>query len=242
LSGSTGHPDGKKIAQTARALSSLIGRYQLPTDEVVNRALTAMTAGDRSSKTVPASGFKSGSRAERLQPEVMALREFIGQQRTELKDALDTLKSLIGRSTAESDPGDRPGPERARSADPMQVIAFSLPMEEGQKAARLKVFYPLKKRAATETGFRISLLLSMERMGPIRADIFAHQKNLEIKFSTETEPARLHIGDHLKRLGDLLDGHFETVNLTATVDAKTIAAFEYEDLELSGNRLVNLKA
>ncbi len=242
LSDSAGQPDGKKMAQTARALRSLVGRYQLPADEAVNRALTTITAGNRSSKTLPASGLKSGSLAERLQPELVVLREFIGQQRTELKEALDTLKALIGRSTAESDPGDRPGPERARSADPMQVIAFSLPMEEGQKAARLKVFYPLKKRAATETGFRISLLLSMERMGPIRVDLFTHQKNLEIKFSTETEPARLHIGAHLKRLEDLLDGHFETVNLTAAVDAKTIAAFEYEDLELSGNQLVDLKA
>ncbi|MCP3953092.1 MAG: flagellar hook-length control protein FliK [Desulfobacterales bacterium] len=242
LSNSAAHPEGKSLAKTARAFRSLVGRHQLPVDEAVKRALTAMTAEARSSKTASPSGLKSAHPSERLQTELMVLREFIGQQRAELNETLDILKALSGRATTYADPGDWSGPEKARGADPVQVVAFTLPMEDDQKPTRLKVFYPLKKRASTETGFRISLLLSMERMGPIRADIFTRRKTLEIKFSTETEPARRYIGDHLSRLSKLLDGHFETVNLTAAVDDKTIAAFEYEDLGLSDNRLVNLKA
>jgi hypothetical protein len=234
--------DKTTLARTVRALRSLIGQHQLPAGDGVARALTSLTTADRASRPGPAPVSKSGPISERLLQDLGVLREFIGQQRTGLHETLDILRALIGRTATETDPGDRAGPERARGADPVQVIAFSLPMEEGQKPARLKVFYQSKKRSAAETGFRISLLLSMARMGPIRADIFAHPKHLDIKFSTENEPARLFIGNHLGRLGDFLDAYYDNINLTAAVDAKTIAAFEYEDLELSDDRLVDLKA
>ncbi len=173
--------------------------------------------------------------------DLVLLREFVDQQKTELNQSLILLRNLLGRTETEADRGDRHGSERSRAADPVQVIAFSLPLEDGKKAARLKVYYPLKRDNRTQPGFRISLLLSMDRMGRIRSDIFKHSRNLDIRFSTESEITRRHIGEHINRLGDLLRNQFETVNLSTAVDTKTITAFEYEDLELSDDRMVDLQ-
>ena len=239
----TGRPDGKSLAAAVRNLRAVIARHQLPAGETVSRALTTVAAREPSAgRAAMETALKSAPLAERRHQELLVLREFIGQQRAELNETLDMMKTLLNRAAKEADPVDRPGSDRGRGTDPMQVITFSLPMEEGQKAARLKVFYPSKRRAAADSPFRISLLLSLDRMGPIRADISAYRKNLEIKFSTESESARRHIGDHFNLLRKLLSVHFETVNLTAAVDEKTLTAFEFEDLELSPDRLVDLKA
>jgi len=235
-------PAGKKLSNTVRALQVLIDRNQMPTGDAVDRALVSLAAPRPSPGITTVAALKPSIVSENLLMDLAALREFISLQKTELSETMETLRGLLGKTDSETDTGDRYGPDRGRGADPLQVITFTLPMEEGQKPARLKVFYPFKKSASTGAGFRISLLLSMERMGPLRADIFTHQNNLEVKFSAENEHVRRYIDGHLNRLGDLLKGPFETVNLTATVDEKNIAAFEYEDLELSGDRLVDLKA
>lgn len=235
-------PPGKKLSRAVRTLQVLIERNQVPTGETVHRALASLATLQPTSGKALATPLGPGPLSENLLADLAVLREFINLQKTELSETLDLLRGLLGRTDAETETGDRPGTDRGRGTDALQVITFSLPMEEGQKPARLKVFYPLKKNAAAGTGFRISLLLSMERMGPVRADIFAYQQNLEVKFSTANESVRRHIDGHLSRLGDLLNGAFETVNLTAAVDEKNIAAFEYEDLEMSGDRLVDLQA
>jgi len=232
-------PAGKKLSKAAQSLQALIERNQIPTGETVNRALTSLASSGQLSG---AAALRPGALSEKWLTDLAILRDFITFQKAELNETLDLLRGLQGRADADPDTGDRPSPDRGRGTDPLQVIAFTLPVEEGQQPARLKVFYPLKKNAATGSGFRISLLLSMERMGPIRADIFAYQQNLEVKFNTATEAAQRFIDDHLSRLDDLLKGSFETINLSAAVDEKNIAAFEYEDLELAGDRLVDLQA
>ena len=241
-SNSDGHPNIKNAVKTIRSIKALIQQHPLPPGTEVIRALAEMEAWSLTAKTAPASAFQTTPFPERLIQEMIIVREFIDQQKTELNESLALLRTLHGRAEAEADTGDRPGSEKGRTADPMQVIAFSLPMEDGKKAARLKVFYPSKGRGSTQSGFRISLMLSMDRMGHIRADIFTNEKTLDIKFSTENEPTRIHIGAHLDQLGKLLNGHFEAVNLSAAVDEKSITAFEYEDLETTGDRMVDLQA
>jgi len=235
-------PPGKKLSRAVRTLQVLIERNHVPTGEAVHRALASLATPKPSSGTTSATALRPGPLSENLLADLAVLREFINFQKTELSETLDVLRGLRGWMDTETETGDRPGTDRGRGTDALQVITFTLPMEEGQKPARLKVFYPLKKDAAAGIGFRISLLLSMERMGPVRADIFAYQQKLEVKFSTANKSVRRHIDGHLSRLGDLLSGVFETVNLTAAVDEKNIAAFEYEDLDMSGDRLVDLQA
>ena len=235
-------PAARKPAQAARSLQTVIERHQLPTDEAVSRVITTLVSGKPATGKTPATIITSSPASETLRQDLVLLRDFIGLQKAALNEVMETLRGLSDRPDLDLETGDRPGSDRGRGTDPLQVIAFTLPMEEGRKPARLKVFYPLKRNASAGSGFRISLLLSMERMGSVRADILAHPKNLEVKFSTENETVCRHINSHLSHLGDLLEGAFETVNLTATVDDKNIAAFEYEDLELSGDRLVDLQA
>jgi len=235
-------PDIDKLVKIVRSLRSLIDRHRLPAGEKVDRALTTVESAALAPRTATAAALTSGRNLERLLPDLTLLREFIEFQRTELNDTLDILRNLAGRADTETETGDRPGSERGRPAEPVQVVTFSLPMEEGKKPARLKVLYPLKQNAAGGAGFRVSLLLSMDRMGSVRTDIYAHERHLDVNFSTETEPARRHIDGRLSRLRKILNGPFDTINLTTAVDEKSITAFEYEDLDLSDDRVVDLKA
>jgi len=234
-------PGCKKLSKAVRSLQALIERNQIPISENVKRTLASLTAPKSPSTVKSTATPASGPLPENLVADLAVLRDFITFQKTELTETLELLRGLLGRADTENETGDRPGSNR-RGADPLQVITFTLPMEAGQKPARLKVFYPLKKSASPGSGFRISLLLSMDRMGPLRADIFAYQQNLEVKFSTTNESARRHIDGHLNSLGNLLKGAFDTLTLTAAIDENNIAAFEYEDLEPSGDRLVDLQA
>jgi hypothetical protein len=49
--------------------------------------------------------------------------------------------------------------------DPFQVFSFVLPLKEDQKKAQLKLYCPKKKQNGSRAGFKISLLLDMDRIG-----------------------------------------------------------------------------
>jgi hypothetical protein len=124
---------------------------------------------------------------------------------------------------------------------PFQIFTFSLPLSDGSKKAKLKVYYPKKGRHRTKAGFQISLLLCMDRLGDIRADFFLLGQDLTITFFVTDSPAKRKIEEHGSSIKESLNPLFEQVLLKLVVSKKKIVDFEREDLTAAIDQRINLR-
>jgi len=127
------------------------------------------------------------------------------------------------------------------SAEPFQVFTYVLPLKDGDQTARLKLYYRKKQKKGFNNGFRISVLLSMNRLGDLRTDFFLLDKDLAITFFVKADSVKVKLRDNLLELEELLRGFFSQVRLKVIVSEKKVSAFDHEDLQLSGDRKVDLR-
>ena len=127
------------------------------------------------------------------------------------------------------------------TAEPFQVFTYLLPLNEEEQSARLKVYYQKKRHPGAEKGFRISLLLTLDRLGDLRADFFLLDKELSVNFFVKDDSTKLNLQNHLPELHELLHGFFDQIRLNVTVSEKKVTNFDHEDLQIAGQRRVDLR-
>ena len=127
------------------------------------------------------------------------------------------------------------------AAEPFQVFTYLLPLNEEEQSARLKVYYHKKRHPGAEKGFRISLLLTLDRLGDLRADFFLLDKELSVNFFVKDDSTKLNLQNHLPELHELLHGFFDQIRLNVTVSEKKVTNFDHEDLQIAGQRRVDLR-
>ncbi len=127
------------------------------------------------------------------------------------------------------------------SAEPFQVFSLALPLKEGEQTARLKVYFQKKQKSGANKGFRISLLLSLDRLGDLRTDFFLLDKDLTITFFVKEDSAKVKIQENFLELQELLHGFFNQILLKVSVSEKKVMDFDREDFPVSGDRQVDLR-
>jgi hypothetical protein len=127
------------------------------------------------------------------------------------------------------------------SAEPFQVFSYELPVKEDGQTARLKVYYQKKQKSDSSRGFRMSLLLSMDRLGDLRTDFFLLAKDLAITFYVKDDSVRLEFQENFMRLQELLQGFFNQILMKVIVSEKKISNFDREDFQVTSDRLVDLR-
>jgi hypothetical protein len=142
---------------------------------------------------------------------------------------LDHISHQQGRAAGQLDSG-----------EPFQIFSFVLPLKEDEQTARLKVYYQ-KKKSGADKGFRISLLLSLDRMGDLRTDFFLLDKDLAITFFVKEESVKAKIQENFLELQELLHGFFNQILLKVIVSEKKVADFDHEDRQVSGDSRVDLR-
>jgi hypothetical protein len=125
--------------------------------------------------------------------------------------------------------------------DPFQVFSFVLPLKEDQKKAHLKLYCPKKKQNGSRAGFKISLLLDMDRIGEIRTDFFLMKKDLSITFFVKDEISKKQFENHFEEIRESLNSLFDYLVLKAVVSEKKIQEFHHEDLGPDGDRQIDLR-
>jgi hypothetical protein len=125
--------------------------------------------------------------------------------------------------------------------DPYHVFSFALPLKENQQKAKLKFYYPRKKNIGSKTGFKISLLLDMDKIGEVRADFFLIKKDLSITFFVNDDTRKIKFEEHLDEVSDRLDPLFDYLILKTVVSAKKIQDFRREDLDLGSDKQIDLR-
>lgn len=159
---------------------------------------------------------------------------FTPRAQAALSNATDRLLSDIthqqGRAVGQLDSGES-----------FQFFSYELPLKEGNQTARLKVYYQKKQKSDSDRGFRMSLLLSMDRLGDLRTDFFLLAKDLTITFYVQNDSVGHGIHENATELQELLHGFFRQILIKVIVSEKKIADFEREDFQVSGDRLVDLR-
>ncbi len=151
-----------------------------------------------------------------------------------LNNSINSLLSDIthqqGRAVGQTD-----------SAELFQVFTYVLPLKEGEQTARLKVYYQKKRKAGSQRGSRISVLLALDRLGDLRTDFFLLEKDLTITFFVKEDPAKIKLQENFPELQELLHGFFNQILLRVIVSEKKVTDFDREDLKFAGDRRVDLR-
>ncbi len=190
-----------------------------------------------------------------LKPNLLLLKEYFQRpdvlKQTSDLQALDTLRRTVDNLLDNISNQQRGAVDKAASQslfqEPVQVFHFSLPLPENQPNARLKVYYNQKDKGkgkgGEKKGFKLSLLLSMERLGDIRTDFFLVKNNLNVTFFVKDFPVRHTIETRLKELHNALEKSFDALVLQVIVSQKKVVEFETEDLqpEIAATRMIDVK-
>jgi hypothetical protein len=125
--------------------------------------------------------------------------------------------------------------------DPYHVFSFTLPIKEDQQKAKLKFYYPKKNKNGSKAGFKISLLLELDKIGEVRADFFLIKKELSITFFVNDNSHRIKFEEHLGEINDRLAPFFDYLILKTVVSAKKIQDFQREDLDIGSDKQIDLR-
>jgi hypothetical protein len=125
--------------------------------------------------------------------------------------------------------------------DPYHVFSFTLPLKEDQHKAKLKFYYPKNNKNGSKAGFKISLLLDMDKIGEVRADFFLIKKELSITFFVKDESRKTKFEENRDEISDRLAPLFDYLILKTVVSAKKIQDFHREDLDLGSDKQIDLR-
>ena len=180
-----------------------------------------------------------------LKPVLFMLKEYLessdsifktldSKHLSSFKGTLDMLLADIGNQQSRAI-------NRHELPDPFQMFSFVLPLKEEQKKAQLKLYCPKKKQNGSQGGFKISLLLDMDRIGEVRSDFFLTEKDLSITFFVKDEVKKKQFENHFEEIRESLDSLFDYLVLKAVVSEQKIQEFHHEELDLGGDRQIDLR-
>ncbi len=113
-----------------------------------------------------------------------------------------------------------------REGDSFQIITHVIPFKAEKQPVQLKVFYSQKGPQRSEDCHqRVTLLLHMDQLGPVRADVVMAGRHLKIQFFVQRDAVRQRFEQQSDDIVKALQGLFEDVVLIASVSEKKIAQF-----------------
>ena len=127
------------------------------------------------------------------------------------------------------------------AADPFQVFTYLLPLEENDQIAKLKIYHQKKQNSGADKGFRLSLLLCLDRLGDLRTDFFLLDRDLSLTFFVKDDATKTDLQEKLGELHEFLQGSFDQIRLNVVVSKKKVKDFDSEDLQITRDRRVDLR-
>lgn len=180
-----------------------------------------------------------------LKPNLFIIREFIQNQESALKyldsRQLEAMKNMVERLIGNLDDQQS---KAMRQQEPDQTLFFTHMLylkDEGLKS-RLRVYYSRKKSGDSKTGTRISLLLTLDKLGEVRSDLFLIDSGLSINFYVASLKTETMISENLQKIhGDLSSG-FQPLNIKVTLSEERIREFDQEELVLDNDQTIDIRA
>jgi hypothetical protein len=127
------------------------------------------------------------------------------------------------------------------AAEPFYTIHVALPMADGRSAGTLKIAYRGRRPAGKPEGHRASLLLSLDRLGAVRADLLMLQRSLNVAVFVSDSATRERVERHVSEVQRALALFFETVGVQVSVSGARIARFATEEYRPVGEGQVDVR-
>ena len=238
---------GKDVSQISGQLKKFIEDAGIFYEKKLEKMMEPFVQGK---SELPAQVFSEISEIKNivnkdLKANLLVLREFLDAKDPALKmlDMKDPegLRKTVEKFLEEIAARQNDTGTRSMRSEAAQVYTYLLPMKELEEDAKVKVYYSKKKRSRTKEGFRVSLLLDMEKIGQIRTDFFLNGRSLTVDFSVSKFPIKEFLDEHLDGLKKVLGDIFENVSVNVVVSEKKISEFEFEDLTPLSSGLIDLK-
>ena len=182
---------------------------------------------------------------EDLKPNILRLKDFLDRNGLMLKilgtKNLEAIRSTVEKLLAEmvAQQGDTTVKhDRPESA---QTLTYALPLEESRQRAKLKLYYSKKNKEKPEEGFKVSLLLAMDKIGQIRTDFFLIDKDLNITFFVNDHKIKEYVDDNSEEIVASLRNHFKRLTLNVIISENEIEEFEIKDPGVMSAGIVDLR-
>lgn len=160
---------------------------------------------------------------------VQERREMAGLARA----AAEVLADIRAGQEALAPPGPR------ASALPVLHVALPMPADGGR--AGLKIAYGRRPTAGKEQGHRAAILLELDRMGAVRADLTLAGGRLAVAVFVSRADLRERVDRHASELCDALAPFFEQVAFQVSVSNRKIARFASEELRPGNETRVDVR-
>ncbi len=120
------------------------------------------------------------------------------------------------------------GPPSA-AADPFQMVHFPLPLPDERGRGELKIAYRRKPTAGKQEGRRAAILLQLDRIGAVRADLAMLGSSLEVSIFVGSAAVQDLIRRRVTEVHAALAPFFARVAVQVSVSSSKIAQFASED-------------
>ncbi len=113
-----------------------------------------------------------------------------------------------------------------REDDAFHIITHVIPFKKKKQPVQLKIFYSNKGfQRSRDSHQRVALLLHMDQLGPVRADLAMTGRHLKIQFFVQRDAVRQRFEQQSDDIVRALQGLFEDVVLITSVSEKKITQF-----------------
>jgi hypothetical protein len=203
-------------------------------------------------------GQRTAAAAERLpvlisqdvKPQLLLLKSILSSSASDLKTALgiDSKAAVFLHRAADRMLGhiERQQEQiaaRAQPNEPLLLFGHMVSMQDQGAPVQLKVYYPKKGRPEGQPNrHRIALLLQMDRLGMVRADIAALDGTLHVHFFVQDEATAQRFRQNIETVRRPLGADFDEVVVKVLVSIDKIAEFHEEDRNDETPGRIDLKA
>jgi len=180
-----------------------------------------------------------------LKANLLILRDFAENEPSLLKildsRSLATLRGAVDALLTDIEQQQGRAVKQSDSTEPFQFFNYALPLKDAGQTAGIKIHYQKKSKTGAKKGVQISLLLSMDRLGYLRTDFFLLEKALTVIFIVKDRHTKTELREHCSELQELLKPFFDQLSLRIVVSEKKIKAFDREDINIAGDKRVDLR-
>lgn len=139
----------------------------------------------------------------------------------------------------------RAGQEQmARAAAAPQAfpaVLFALPLSDERGPAQLKIAYGRRPAAGQTKDYRAAILLELDRLGAVRADLMLRSARLDVSVFVATAEWRDLVHSRAREIHSILAPLFEHVTFAVSVSPRKIARFADEDWPPAGEAQVDVR-
>ena len=151
----------------------------------------------------------------------------------------------LARAAAELLADIRAGQEQmakpAAASDPFQMVHFALPMPDDRSRTGLKIAYRRRSAGGRKEGHRAAILLQLDRIGAVRADLTLLEAGLNVSIFVSKPELRDLVNRHASEVRDALAPFFDHVAFQVSVSSRKIDRFSSEDWRPAGQSQVDVR-